>query len=192
MKYAYNQKSKIGTIERSAQFIALNETCFNGLYRVSKKSGFNVPIGKYKMPRNICNSDNLRNVSLALNKYNVTINHIDYKEIIFNNAKADDFIYFDPPYILKDATSNFRSYTIDGFSYKDQRELVELFKVLDKRGCKLLVTNSDTEQTRDLYKDYVTNAIPIITSNVINSEITDRKEQRELLSFYTDLQFWKL
>jgi DNA adenine methylase len=53
-------------VETAARFITLNKTCFNGLYRVNKKGMFDGPMGKYKNHL-ICDSKNLRNVSLALN-----------------------------------------------------------------------------------------------------------------------------
>ena len=77
--------------------ITLNKTCYNGLYRVNKKGIFNVPIGRYKNPL-ICNSDNLKNVSLALRYSKAVIQPSDYKQILLENAKEGDFVYLDPPF----------------------------------------------------------------------------------------------
>jgi DNA adenine methylase len=75
--------------EKAARFIALNRTCFNGLYRVNHKGLFNAPWGKYKKPI-ICNSKNLRNVSFALQQSNAIIQVSDYEEILLKNAKEGD------------------------------------------------------------------------------------------------------
>src|ERR1041385_5913343 len=93
----YNLKSCSDGIERAAQFITLNRTCFNGLYRVNKKGEFNAPIGDYKNPT-ICDAGNLRNVSAALRYSNITIKAADYKDMVLKIAREGDFIYLDPPY----------------------------------------------------------------------------------------------
>ena len=85
--------------ERAARFIALNRTCFNGLYRVNRKGQFNVPWGKYINPP-ICASNNLRNVSIVLRHSKVEIRACDYQQVLLESAKEGDFIYLDPPYSI--------------------------------------------------------------------------------------------
>jgi hypothetical protein len=134
----YNIRSCSDRIERAAQFITLNKTCYNGLYRVNGQGLFNAPWGKYIKPL-ICDATNLRNVSQVLNRNSkVTIRACDYKEMLLENAKEGDFIYLDPPYIPVSATANFRSYTKDGFSYKDHEALAEMFRQLDEMKCKVM------------------------------------------------------
>ena len=92
-------------VKRASEFIFLNRTCFNGLYRVNKDGKFNVPCGKYKNPT-ICDSNNLRDLSELIK--NVIFEYGDYRksEKYVNN---NTFIYFDPPYRPLSATSGFTS-----------------------------------------------------------------------------------
>lgn len=84
--------SEGNAVEKAALFIFLNKTCFNGLYRVNRKGQFNVPMGAYKNPC-ICDEDNLRNVSKALQ--NVEIVCGDYS---LSGRVIDEktFVYLDP------------------------------------------------------------------------------------------------
>ena len=136
--------------ERAARTIYLNKTCFNGLYRVNSKGKFNVPFGGYKNPL-ICNSRNLIAVSLALQ--NVEILYGDFDRCL-KLAKKEDFIYFDPPYQPLNKTSSFTSYTKEPFGEKEQVKLSKVFRELDKIGCKIMLSNSDTPFIRITYKRY--------------------------------------
>ncbi len=133
--------------DRAALFIYLNRTCFNGLYRVNKAGEFNVPYGKYKNPR-ICDPKGLRAASEALCGTRIMVG--DYRHILVT-ARRGDFIYFDPPYAPLSATSNFVAYTKGGFGSSDQVALREVFGMLHDRGCKMLLSNSDTPEMRALY-----------------------------------------
>lgn len=137
----------LSDVEIASRFIFLNRTCFNGLYRVNKKGQFNVPFGRYNNPV-ICDGKNLRRVSRELQ--NVTIKHQDYKTVL-KTAKQGDFIYFDPPYFPLNRTSSFTAYTSEGFLEKEQTELRDTFVELHKRGCFVMLSNSDTPFINDLY-----------------------------------------
>ena len=148
-----DSKKVFNNIEKAARFITLNKTCYNGLYRVNKNGLFNVPIGRYKNPL-ICDTNNLRKASMVLRHPGSSLRIGDYKKILGEKADKDDFVYLDPPFHPVSNTANFTSYTNNGFTLEDQKELAVLFKELTRRGCKLLLSNSNTEEIRRLYSDY--------------------------------------
>lgn len=146
---------QLSDIERASRFIFLNRTCFNGLYRVNKKGRFNVPFGRYANPL-ICDKENLRTVHEALQ--NTKIFCRPYQKVL-DNAQKGDFIYFDPPYVPLNPTSSFTSYTKEGFGLKQQEELRDTFAELSKRGCYVMLSNSDTLVVRELYKDFTIHSV---------------------------------
>ena len=169
-------------IEKAVLFIFLNKTCFNGLYRVNKKGEFNVPIGTYKKPK-ICDEENLKNVSMALKK--VKIVYADYRESEeFIDNKT--FVYIDPPYRPLNITSSFTSYTENDFSDEEQIELAEYINVLNKKGAKIVISNSDPKNNDiddnffdKLYKNYNINRVK--ATRMLNSNANLRGAINELL-----------
>jgi len=154
----------LSKVELVARFIYLNKTCFNGLYRVNSKGKFNVPIGSYKNPQ-IFKEENLEKANSLLQGAELLIMSF---ENVLNYASEGDFVYFDPPYHPLSSTSNFTSYTKNSFSETDQIRLSEVYAELDKKGCLLMLSNSCSEFTLDLYKDYniqIVNAKRMINSN---------------------------
>jgi DNA adenine methylase len=147
---AMREKLPTSPVGRAARLIYLNKTCFNGLYRVNSRGIFNVPFGRYANP-GIFNEGFLRRASEELAKAKIEARDFRLLEL---HAKKNDFVYFDPPYHPRSSTSYFTSYTRDSFGEADQRELSEVYRALDKKGCLLMLSNSDTPLIRDLYKDF--------------------------------------
>jgi DNA adenine methylase len=176
----YNLRGCFDRIERAAQFIALNRTCFNGLYRLNGNGSFNVPWGKYKNP-SICDSNNLRNASHVLNKAVVTIKAADYKQVLLENAKEGDFIYLDPPYSPVSSTAYFTNYTDNGFSYNDQEKLAEIYRQLDEMRCKVMLTNSNTSLVRELYAPFARNTLEVDSKRAINCKAAKREGHTDLI-----------
>lgn len=167
-------------IEKAARFIALNKTCYNGLYRVNRAGKFNVPIGRYKNPP-ICDSNNLENVSQALRYSKVKIQARDYRQMILVKPEKGDFVFLDPPYNPTSSTSNFTNYTDYGFGDSDQVQLASIFRKLDDRKCRVLLTNSDTPFIRELYSDFATNTKEVSVLRAINCKASKRTGHKELV-----------
>src|SRR5699024_1690926 len=94
-------------------------------------------------------------------------------------AQKGDFIYFDPPYDPLNETSNFTSYSKDGFGKSDQIRLKETFEKLDQKGCKVMLSNSNTAFINKLYKDYQIQTVKAARS--INSKGNKRGKIKEVL-----------
>ncbi len=142
--------SKMSDYTRAARTIYLNKACFNGLYRVNSKNEFNVPFNK-KLKLNTYDGENLLTIHTYLIMNDITIMNGDFEKSV-ENAKSGDFVYFDPPY---DTLNNsFTSYTENGFGKEEQRRLFDVYKRLDKKGVKVMLSNHNTPFINELYKDY--------------------------------------
>jgi DNA adenine methylase len=168
--------------EKAAQFIFLNKTCFNGLYRVNRKGQFNVPMGAYKNPT-ICDDENLRNIHEALQ--NVTIVCGDYS-LSKSFIDKDTFVYLDPPYRPISETSAFTAYNSDAFDDEEQIRLSKFIDEINLSGAKIVLSNSDPKNVNeddnffdDLYKNYKINRVE--ASRAINSKGNKRGKINELL-----------
>jgi DNA adenine methylase len=153
-KYFYKVRDMepSNAVERAGRLIFLNKTCYNGLYRVNRKGKFNVPFGEYKNPQ-IYEPENLRTVSQVLRISKVELLAVDYQKAT-EDVEKKDFIYLDPPYHPASSTASFTGYTDSGFSFEEQKRLGKWFRELDKRRCKILLSNSDTKEVRDIYEGY--------------------------------------
>lgn len=178
LKVRAKNPEKLSDIEIASRFIFLNRTAFNGMYRVNSRGEFNVPFGKYHNPM-ICDEVNLRRVSTALQK--VEIKHQDYKEVL-KKAKKGDFIYFDPPYYPVSKTASFTAYTKDAFLDKEQTELRDVFVQLHKRGCFVMLSNSDVPFINKIYSGIKGVRISKVQAGrAINSKASGRGKITEVL-----------
>ena len=167
---------------RAAQLIFLNRTCFNGLYRVNSKGEFNSPVGDYDKPT-ICDEENLLAVHQVLQI--AEIKKADFRQVV-RDLKDKSFVYFDPPYRPISKTANFKSYSKQDFSDNEQIELSKLFRELDKRGTKLMLSNSDPKNNNpndnffeQIYKDF--NIFRVSARRMINSDATKRGTINEII-----------
>lgn len=176
----YNKYSK-KYIAHAADFIFLNKTCFNGLYRVNSNGEFNVPMGRYEKPL-ICDENNLNNISEILNNKDVTIENKSYtycESAITDNS----FVYLDPPYMQITKTS-FTSYTKSNFNQSDHEKLAEFYKKISEKGVNVLLSNSNYAEGECAYKKIYGEDIKIdevSAKRYINSDGKNRGPVKEIL-----------
>ena len=179
LKLRKKDPKKLSDIETASRFIYLNKTGFNGMYRVNRLGGFNIPFGDQKNPL-ICDEENLLKVSKALK--NIKIVKRDFKAVL-KEAKKEDFIYFDPPYYPLNKTASFVAYTANGFLEKEQEELRDTFFELHKRGCFVMLSNSNTDFIKKLYSrlDKKMKVHKVDATRMINSDASKRGKIKEVL-----------
>lgn len=155
-------------VKIAALLIYLNKTCYNGLYRVNKSGGFNVPMGSYKNPM-IADEDNLRNVSETLKDVEIVHQSFEHTPI-----KKGAFYYIDPPY-----HATFSGYASGGFNDEKHKELADFCYKLNKADAYFMLSNSDTEFVRTLYKDYCIETVNALRS--VSCKANQRGEKGECL-----------
>jgi len=165
----------IPAYETAVRMIYLNQTCFNGLYRVNKLGQFNVPIGS-SLNRVIC--DPMALIAAQETLEHTKLTNLDFERHL-DEARAGDFIYLDPPYHPVSEYSDFTRYTKERFYKFDQIRLRNVFQKLANRGCKVMLSNSDTAFIRDIYQDFPIHQV--FSARNLNSRAEKRGKISELL-----------
>jgi DNA adenine methylase len=167
--------NELDALSRAARTIYLNKTGFNGLYRVNRAGQFNVPLGRYDKP-NICDEPRLRTAAGTLKRVRLEVR--DFASAC-EGSEPGDGVYFDPPYVPLSRTSNFTAYHHEAFDDESQQRLASLFSRLAERSIAVLLSNSDTPRTRQLYKGWPIETIKV--SRPINSKTSKRGHVAEVL-----------
>lgn len=150
--YEIRNRPSWGRLKRAAEFVYLNKTCWNGLYRVNSEGRFNVPYG---MPKTdfIADFENLRECSQALRKPGVKLRACDF-ETALENVGSGDLVYLDPPYVTRHNDNGFIDYNETLFSWDDQKRLAKRARQLAAAGAYVIVTNAHHREVLDLYPGF--------------------------------------
>ncbi|AKB10962.1 Dam family site-specific DNA-(adenine-N6)-methyltransferase [Mycoplasmopsis synoviae] len=162
---------------RAARMIYLNKACFNGLYRVNSKGLFNVPSGK-KTKVTVFDKDNFKSLKKYFTNNDITILNDDFTEAV-KKARKGDFVYFDPPYDTIENKKTFTSYSKNNFGKNEQKRLANIYKELDSRGVKVMLSNHNTAFINELYSKF---KIHIVNAKrMINSKADERGNVEEVI-----------
>ena len=162
---------------RAARMIYLNKSCFNGLYRVNSKGFFNVPSGRKKKVVTF-DEENFDSLREYFRNNDITILNGDFEDAV-KNAKAGDFVYFDPPYDVIENKNSFTSYAKNDFGKDEQIRLAKLYKKLSDKGVMVMLSNHNTAFINELYK--VFNIHVVNAKRTINSKADGRGDVEEVI-----------
>ncbi|HBS5821143.1 Dam family site-specific DNA-(adenine-N6)-methyltransferase [Klebsiella variicola] len=155
----------------AALFLYLNRHSFNGVYRVNLKGEHNVPFGKYAAP--YFPADEMRLFAEKAKETKAVFIHSDFRHSILDamQSSPDAVIYCDPPYIPTSKTASFTAYG-KPFTLDDHRSLVRhLLHVNQRHGHRAVISNSDTQETREIYSAF--NLSPLSVRRSVSAKSRD-------------------
>lgn len=168
-----------GRFKRAAEFIFLNKSCWNGLYRVNSAGAFNVPFGRPKTD-NLFDHENLLACSRLLRRRGVSLLSADFEEIV-TRVRPSDLVYFDPPYVTGHANNGFIDYNEVLFSWADQLRLAGVAQRLRQLGAHVVVTNANQPAIVSLYPGFKRRLL--VRNSTLANDISKRKPVTELVLF---------
>jgi DNA adenine methylase len=164
--------------ERAVYFLYLNRHGYNGLCRYNNSGKFNVPFGRYKAPY-----FPEKELWYFSEKSQLATFTCDSFEKVFARARKGSVIYCDPPYAPISKTAMFNSYAAGGFTLDNQIKLASLARRTGHtRSIPVLVSNHDTEFTRDIYQGADMTQLQV--SRFISQNGSTRVKVAELLALY--------
>ena len=172
--YQVRDMTFVNKVRRAAQFIYLNKTCWNGLYRVNRSGEFNVPFGNHG--RQVFDESHVLEIAAALETARLKTG--DFEDVV-RDAKKGDFIYFDPPYATNSRKAGFRQYNEQRFNWDDQERLGAAAVTLAKRGCSVLVSNVNYEPVLSLYPGFC--HVVVSRHSILAADPQARRLTNELL-----------
>ncbi len=133
-------------VENAARFLYLNQTSYNGLYRVNRNGRYNVPYGFRK--KWDYDPERIRAASLQLQ--NARISTGDF-EINKYRIKENDLVFLDPPYTVSHSNNGFIAYNQKLFSLDDQYRLKKFIEYIKSHGAYYILTNAAHETIREIF-----------------------------------------
>jgi DNA adenine methylase len=174
--YRVRDTIPVDRAEKAARTIYLNRTCFNGIYRVNLNGCFNVPVGTKDSV--LLPTDDFAAVARLLKRAKLKV--ADFEPVI-EEAEKGDLVFADPPYVVGHNNNGFVKYNEHLFKWKDQERLADALARARGRGVKIVATNADHSEVRDLYRQRGFALISIERYSSISGVTESRKQFQELV-----------
>lgn len=179
--------------ERGARLIAVNRSCFNGLWRVNAAGRFNAALDPASKDRDLVRAELLRACAAALVECEVEM-HAGGWEATVAAAGPGDLVYADPPYddeaddgqptlLGGPAAVQGHRYTAQGWTRSDLVRLADALAGAAERGAHVLSTNNPTAFAREVFtaRGFRVDLQPVTRS--VSRDASTRGEALELYAW---------
>lgn len=173
----YNStRGKIFQLESfsAAQFIYLNQTSFNGIYRENLKGQYNVPYGN--RTKNFIQEDVLRDASKKLSGCYLRCHEFDRH---LNFIKKGDLVFLDPPYTITHNNNGFIKYNKSLFCLDDQIRLSEFIDNITNKGAYYILTNAAHADIKKIFSADIPRELSRVSH--VGGKAISREEYSEYL-----------
>lgn len=172
--YRIRNEMPIDPAEKAARFIFLNQTSFNGIYRVNRQGQYNVPYGRrtnwtYDVTRILRASEKLKKVHLRCSDFE------DSKSSIQEN----DLVFLDPPYTVSHNNNGFIEYNQELFSIEDQYRLSSFVDFIIQKKAYYILTNAAHPKIKEIFKKDNDRILEFNRQSLIGGKKAERKKVAE-------------
>ena len=149
VKQKYNERPP--DTELAAKLVCLMHLCFCNIYSGNAKGEVRLFYGpiKGKADTRFYFPAKIDRAGAYFSANDVRASCGDFEQVL-QDAAAGDFVFLDPPYM--DGT--FTRYHAGDFTETDHLRVHAAVEELTRRGCKVLLTNANIPQVRELYHNY--------------------------------------
>ena len=162
---------------------------FNHQIRFNNNHEFNNPFGRERSSFNPTMRHNLMEFVISIKEKNVCFSDMNFFDFDFSDFGNDDFVYCDPPYLISCGTYNDGKRGFNGWSKKEEMQLLALLDDLDKQNIKFALSNvlehkgNENSILKNWLKEnpnYKINYLNFAYSNC-NYQVKEKKESVEVL-----------
>ena len=149
VKQKYNERPQ--DTERAAMLVFLMHMSFCSLYSENDQGKALVYFGptRGKVDTRFYFPAKIDRAAAYFSANDVRASCGDFEQVL-QDAAAGDFVFLDPPYM----GGTFTRYHAGDFTETDHLRVHAAVEELTRRGCKVLLTNANIPQVRELYHNY--------------------------------------
>ncbi|MCE4566108.1 Dam family site-specific DNA-(adenine-N6)-methyltransferase [Maribellus sp. CM-23] len=173
--YQIRERRYEDPLEQAARFVFLNQTSFNGIYRVNLNGKYNVPYG-YRT-KDFLEAEKLRLVSKRLK--NATLDYGDFT-IVESRIQKGDLVFLDPPYTVSHNDNGFIKYNQKLFSLDDQKRLSDLIDFIKAKEAFYILTNAAHKTIEEIF-DKGDRVLKINRASLIGGANAERGQTTECI-----------